>query len=144
MKFRGFICVVLVFLLLFVTGCGGADVSGEVSTEPITNEPEEQSTEAATEPIEELPTDPVEEVSPEKEKLDMNRKYSILFIGNSYTYYNDMPTAIFEKFAEAAGYDVEVTAITTGAHKLYQFADPADEYGAKVEKALAGSKKYDF
>ena len=29
--------------------------------------------------------------------------YSILFIGNSYTYYNDMPTAIFEKMAEAAG-----------------------------------------
>ena len=74
----------------------------------------------------------------------MNRTYSILFIGNSYTYYNDMPTDIFEKFAEAAGYKVEVTAITKGAHKLYQFADPTDEYGAKVEKALTGTKKYDF
>ena len=41
-------------------------------------------------------------------------------------------------------YKVEVTAITKGAYKLYQFADPADEYGAKVEKELSGSKKYDF
>ena len=145
MRFRKFVCIVLVFLFVLMTGCGG-DVSSseDVSTEPSTTNAEELTTEESTEPIEELPTDPVEEISPEKEKLDMNRKYSILFIGNSYTYYNDMPTAIFEKFAEAAGYDVEVTAITKGAYKLYQFADPTDEYGAKVEKELTGSKKYDF
>ncbi|MBQ3530238.1 MAG: SGNH/GDSL hydrolase family protein [Oscillospiraceae bacterium] len=70
--------------------------------------------------------------------------YFILFIGNSYTYYNDMPTAIFEKIAEKMGYQVDVTAITKGAHKLSQFADPNDEYGAKVEKALTGAKKYDY
>ena len=136
MRFRNFISIVLIFLLLLTTGCGGVDVSNEPSTEPITNAPEEQTKEPST--------DPVEEVPPEKEKLDMNRTYSILFIGNSYTYYNDMPTAIFEKLAESAGYEVEVTAITKGAYKLYQFADPADEYGAKVEKALTGTKKYDF
>lgn len=144
MRFRNFISIVLIFLLLLTTGCGGADVSNEPSTEPITNDPEEQTTEPSTEPLEELTTDPVEEVPPKKEKIDMNRTYSILFIGNSYTYYNDMPTAIFEKLAEAAGYGVEVTAITKGAYKLYQFADPTDEYGAKVEKALTGTKKYDF
>jgi len=143
MKIRNFICVVLVFLLLFVTGCG-TNTPEEVSTEPSTDMTKEPITEDSTEPLEELPTAPVEELEPEKEKLDMNRTYSILFIGNSYTYYNDMPTAIFEKLAESAGYEVEVTAITKGAYKLYQFADPADEYGAKVEKELTGTKKYDF
>lgn len=69
--------------------------------------------------------------------------YTILFIGNSYTYYNDMP-AMFEKIAGKMGYQVEVTAITKGAHKLSQFADPTDEYGEKVEKALTGTKKYDY
>ena len=74
----------------------------------------------------------------------MKCRYSILFIGNSYTYYNDMPTAIFEKLAESAGYEVKVTAVTKGSYKLCQFADPADEYGAMVEKALKGTEKYDF
>jgi hypothetical protein len=71
-------------------------------------------------------------------------KYSILIIGNSYTYYNDMPTAIFEKMATAAGYTVDVTAITKGAWTLEKFADPADEHGAKVQAALTGEKKYDI
>ena len=34
---------------------------------------------------------------------------SILFIGNSYTFYNDMPTAIFAPMAEAAGLPLDVT-----------------------------------
>ena len=67
----------------------------------------------------------------------------ILFIGNSYTYYNDMPTAIFREFAVAAGHDVTVTAITKGAWTLEKFADPADEYGAKVHRALA-NEQYDY
>jgi hypothetical protein len=74
----------------------------------------------------------------------MNKDYSILFIGNSYTYYNDMPTAIFKEFAVATGHDVTVTAITKGAWTLEKFADPADEYGAKVEAALSGDTKYDY
>ena len=74
----------------------------------------------------------------------MKKDYSILFIGNSYTYYNDMPAVIFKEFAETAGYNVEITAITKGAHKLSQFADPSDDYGSKVEAALTSGKKYDY
>ncbi len=70
-----------------------------------------------------------------KEPLPMDKTYRILFIGNSYTYYNDMPTTLFCAFARTAGYTVEVTAITKGAHKLSQFADPLDTYGAQVEAA---------
>ena len=36
----------------------------------------------------------------------MSRQYSVLFIGNSMTYFHDMPAAIFEPMAKAAGYDV--------------------------------------
>ena len=85
-----------------------------------------------------------EEAKEEKKMLSKEKSYSILFIGNSYTYYNDMPSALFAPIAEEAGYRVEVTAITKGAHTLAKYADPADEYGAKVEAALTGEKKYDF
>ena len=70
--------------------------------------------------------------------------YSIFFSGNSCTYTNNMPVAIFKKFAEAAGYQIEVTSITNGGYRLSQLADPTDTYGAKVERALTGAKKYDF
>ena len=55
-----------------------------------------------------------------------------------------MPTEIFEKIAESKGYDLDVTAITKGSYYLSEFADPKDEYGAMVEKALTGTKKYDY
>lgn len=69
---------------------------------------------------------------------------SLLFIGNSYTYFNDMPTAILAPFAESLGYRLDVTAITKGGYHLFQFADSTNEYGARVEAALQGIKKYDF
>ncbi len=80
----------------------------------------------------------------DKEETDVKKSYSVLFIGNSYTYYNDMPTEIFGKFAQSAGYDVDVTAITNGGYRLYQFADPSDKYGARVEAELSGDQKYDY
>lgn len=43
---------------------------------------------------------------------------NILFIGNSYTYYNDMPTEIFKVLGESAGLTLNVTAITNGGHTL--------------------------
>ncbi|MBE6970434.1 MAG: SGNH/GDSL hydrolase family protein [Ruminococcaceae bacterium] len=116
---RKLIGIVLALLILLLVGCGGT-MSAELSTDA--------TAEAMTEP----------------EDTGMKHTYSILFIGNSYTYCNDMPTAIFERIAEEAGYQVEVTAITKGAYHLSQFADPTDEYGAAVEEALTGTKKYDF
>ena len=81
----------------------------------------------------------------EKQKENkMKNARSVLFIGNSYTYYNDMPTAIFAQFLKTAGKDVKVTAITKGGWTLEKYADPADEYGARVEAALTGEEKYDL
>lgn len=74
----------------------------------------------------------------------MSRTYRVLFIGNSYTFYHDMPTAIFGKLAASLGYRMEVDAITKGGYQLSRHADPADECGARVEAALTGEKPYDF
>lgn len=58
----------------------------------------------------------------------------ILFVGNSYTYYNAMPT-IFENIATSAGKEVEVEYLAVGSHSLIEWADPTDE----VDPAVTGS-----
>jgi len=67
----------------------------------------------------------------------------ILFIGNSYTYYNDMPNAIFTEIAKAAGYSFDVKTLTTGGWELIRVTDPADETGALVDTELR-DVKYDY
>lgn len=76
--------------------------------------------------------------------LPQDRTYNILFIGNSYTFYNDMPTAYFEPMAQLCGYDVRVTTITKGAYTLEKFADPTDPYGQMVDTALSAQGAFDF
>lgn len=66
----------------------------------------------------------------------------VLFIGNSFTYYSDMPE-LFENIANAAGENVVAESITQGAWTLTKFADPNDEYGKLVEVALNSSSDYD-
>ena len=68
---------------------------------------------------------------------------NVLFVGNSYTYYNQMPeTAVLEE-ARGAGYEVDVTAVTRGGYRLCQFADPEDEEGKRLRETVKG-KHYDF
>lgn len=76
--------------------------------------------------------------------LPKNKTYSILFIGNSYTYFNNMPITYFKTFAQDLDYDIEVDAITSGGYTLEQFSDVENNYGKQVNDALTGSKKYDF
>lgn len=51
----------------------------------------------------------------------------ILFIGNSYTYYNEMPQ-LLERLARANGKELTVFAVTKGGRKLHQHLDVDDEY----------------
>lgn len=67
----------------------------------------------------------------------------VLFVGNSYTYFNQMPEVAFFEEARAAGIDVEVTAVTRGGYRLCQFADPENEEGKRLRETVAG-KHYDF
>ena len=73
----------------------------------------------------------------------MKKQLNILFVGNSYTYYNEMPTQSFVREAESAGYRVTVTAVTKGGAYLSQFADPAHEQGVILRQRIEG-QHYDF
>lgn len=64
----------------------------------------------------------------------------ILFIGNSYTYYNDMPMSIFAPLAQSDGETVLVTSVTRGGARLVQHADPDTELGQKLRSAIRGQR----
>lgn len=55
----------------------------------------------------------------------MKKHISILFVGNSHTYYNDMPRIASEIFA-AAGIDARVTMQTEGGKNLLYHCDRKD------------------
>lgn len=76
----------------------------------------------------------------------MSKQYSILFVGNSMTYFHDMPTAIFEPMAKTAGYDVTVRSITAGGRFLWENLERDDEMARSVKEALSDDKTgaYDF
>ena len=60
----------------------------------------------------------------------------ILLIGNSYTYYHDMP-ALLEKLCKENGKAVSVYSITKGGRKLESYLDPVDEITLALDKALS-------
>lgn len=55
----------------------------------------------------------------------------VLFIGNSFTYFNDMPL-FFEQLANDAGFDVHAVSVTKGGWYLHQFADPENDMGKEL------------
>lgn len=72
------------------------------------------------------------------------KKLSVMFIGNSYTYYNDMPKEIFTQIAAAAGYETHIAQFTLPNWELIRAADPEDEQlGAMIDRELRDTK-YDF
>ena len=66
---------------------------------------------------------------------------NILFIGNSYTYVNDVPS-LFDKLAKENGKNITVDSVTKGARKLYENLDPADEKYMEITR-LISKKEYD-
>ena len=59
----------------------------------------------------------------------------VLFIGNSYTFYHDMPK-MFENIARENGKEVNAFSVTCGGHKLYQYVNDNDEYTRKIEELI--------
>lgn len=57
--------------------------------------------------------------------MKKQKQLSILFIGNSHTYYNDMPLMV-QRRANDAGYDCRVTMIAHGGWYLAQHAEEPD------------------
>jgi len=60
----------------------------------------------------------------------------VLFVGNSYTYYNDMPETIFEEKAAEAGYPCRAVSVTRGGWYLSRFADPENEEGKRLRDVI--------
>jgi hypothetical protein len=60
----------------------------------------------------------------------------ILFIGNSYTFFNDMPK-IFERICIEHGKDVRADSITCGGYTLSHFVSEENEYGVNMRKMLS-------
>ena len=72
----------------------------------------------------------------------MRQRTKVLFIGNSFTFYSDIPD-IFRKLADGAKESVAVESVTKGAYTLSKFADSADAFGKIVDDKLRSSDDYD-
>lgn len=62
---------------------------------------------------------------------------TVLFVGNSFTFYHDMPAQVAAKLEEA-GYPHQVESHTKGGWYLSRYADPEDKYGALLRERHLG------
>ncbi len=69
-------------------------------------------------PISTEQTVPVTEKPIQTQVQETDNILSILFIGNSYTFYNNLP-AIFSELMSSGGYQVDVGQVTNGGWSLY-------------------------
>lgn len=68
------------------------------------------------------------------EKPDLYKKQSVLFIGNSYTFYNDQ-YKVFRGICENQGMDIDVQTVVKSAANLGTFTDTSsNEYNTIVNK----------
>lgn len=67
---------------------------------------------------------------------------NILFIGNSFTFANDLPQ-LLKTVASQADVDIEVGSVLRGGAYLHEFADPAHELGKRLVEYYP-SKKWDY
>ena len=65
----------------------------------------------------------------------------VLFIGNSYTFVNDM-NIIFEEICKSANKDVKTTLITRGGARLDGYSNHLTNSGMKVQEEI--KKEYDY
>ena len=66
----------------------------------------------------------------------------VLFIGNSYTYFNGLPD-VFKRICLENGIQAEVDAVTAGGYTLAHFVSENNPYGIQVREKCA-SAAYDY
>jgi hypothetical protein len=66
-----------------------------------------------------------------------------LFIGNSFTYYNNLEQ-IFESIASDAGIAINAARVATGSSTLENFADPTYANGQALTPVLEGQNNFDY
>lgn len=67
---------------------------------------------------------------------------NILFLGNSFTYFNDLP-AMLKNLCITDGIEVFTDSVTRGGAYLHQFTDSADEISAQLTEKI-GERKWDI
>jgi len=67
---------------------------------------------------------------------------NILFIGNSFTLFNDLPLML-QKLAAAAGDSFYVESVLRGGAYLHDFVNPEDEIGQKLREVYP-TREWDF
>ncbi len=158
------LCLLLILSLL-LGGCSNPSGTGTDSTSKVQpssskaeakdqpSSPEDQEETDSSENQEEAPSDGEDDSA--DGTFDYNQHLTlkepepaagesprILFVGNSHTYTNDLPT-IFSQIAESMGHGSDVQELTEGAYTLTQFADPEDELGAVLNQKLT-EEPWDF
>ncbi len=71
----------------------------------------------------------------ENPKFDLSVKYSVLFVGNSQTYYNELWNT-FAEICKQHSISVVVDHVTNGGYSLSQFADINNQYGKTLDEKL--------
>ena len=124
---------ILAFILamLMISAVAVGVISCNSGDEAPTNVPTDAPSEAQTDE----PTEKKTEKS--TANADTRPELSVLFIGNSYTYYNSLWT-IFRGLASKAGYKVTVSSITSGGYTLEKFADDVRASDPMSDEALSG------
>lgn len=87
-------------------------------------------------------TETMEETESDDIFDDSDYTARILFIGNSYTYYNNF-CATFTNLCRSAGQNPYVCQVTKGRHSLSQAANEKDAEGARV-RFLLTTQKWDY
>ena len=64
-----------------------------------------------------------------------NKEYKVLFIGNSFTYYNSLD-ALVHNIAENININMETKRYAVGYHTLMEDADPNDSLGSQIQEDL--------
>lgn len=142
------VCLLLICCVLScsLTGCLGLERLRAPSTDTELTVGDSDRVEESTpaETFDEETTEATEEEKMESATtLPKDKTYRILFVGNSYTYYNDSVPTEFLRMATSLGYDVQVDSVTKGAYTLEQFANVNDPKGREVDEALR-TTQYDF
>lgn len=149
MKKRLLALLLLAVLLLPTVACDGGQPPADTSPDTTAPEATAEPTPPAETPPETDPATDPETTAPETEpplgtvELDKSKTYKILFVGNSYTYCNNMPTRYFGEIMEAAGYNVKILSLTKGGWTLLNSSNARDELGSKVDSILK-NQEFDF
>lgn len=121
-------------LVLLLAGCKNS--ASAADTESLMEDPDVVAEDAATDDPDAVDVAPAEDASPSDAGPDdaspddvaaqpdtgPAKKLRILFLGNSYTYVNDLP-AMTQQFAQAAGVKLEQVSVTQGGATLQVLID---------------------